>query len=103
MSDPELLWARLLSFHDAGFLLAASVGGSDEGEAAAADAMGLLTEHAYSLLRVVNVFDLCLLSRHDASVIYQSSPRTTVYCVADNLCEHVLDPKGKACYENNLP
>lgn len=54
MSDPELLWARLLSFHDAGFLLAASVGGSDEGEAAAADAMGLLTEHAYSLLRVVN-------------------------------------------------
>ena len=36
MSDPELLWARLLSFHDAGFLLAASVGGSDAGEAAAA-------------------------------------------------------------------
>jgi calpain-15 len=31
------------------------VGGSDAGEAAAAEAMGLLTEHAYSLLRVVSV------------------------------------------------
>lgn len=53
LSDPEMLWARLLSFHDAGFLLSASVGGTDPGENAAAEAMGLLADHAYSLLRVV--------------------------------------------------
>jgi len=53
--DSEMLWARLLSFDDAGFLLSASVGGSSAGEAAAAEAMGLLTDHAYSLLRVVSV------------------------------------------------
>ena len=37
------------------FLLSASVGGSDPGESAAAEAMGLLVDHAYSLLRVVSV------------------------------------------------
>ena len=55
LSDPDLLWAKLLSFHEAGFLLSASVGGSDPGESAAAEAMGLLVDHAYSLLRVVSV------------------------------------------------
>ena len=49
----DMVWARLLSFYEAGFLLSASVGATDEGEAAAAEAMGLLTEHAYSLLKVV--------------------------------------------------
>ena len=52
--DPDMIWARLLSFHEAGFLLSASVGG-DGAENAAAEAMGLLADHAYSLLRVVNV------------------------------------------------
>ena len=49
--DPDLQWARLLSFHEAGFLCGASCGRSDGGEAAAAaaGAMGLLTEHAYSV------------------------------------------------------
>ena len=54
-ADPDLLWAKLLSFHEVGFLLSASVGASEVGEAEAAEAMGLLTEHAYSLLRVVDV------------------------------------------------
>ena len=54
LSDPELVWARLLSFHEAGFLLSASVGG-DSNENAAAEAMGLLADHAYSLLRVLSV------------------------------------------------
>ena len=50
----EIVWARLLSFAEAGFLLAASVGGHDAERNAAAEAMGLLTDHAYSLLRVVS-------------------------------------------------
>ena len=43
-----------LSFHEAGFLLGASCGCGDGGEAAAAaaEAMGLLVEHAYSVLEV---------------------------------------------------
>jgi calpain-15 len=58
--DVELLWAKLLSFEAAGFLMSASVGdwSSDGGSSAAADAaeaMGLLTDHAYSLLRVVGL------------------------------------------------
>lgn len=51
----DLLWAQLLSSHTAGFLLSASVSGADSSEAAAAEAMGLLSDHAYSLLRVVGV------------------------------------------------
>ncbi len=50
----ELAWARLLSFHEAGFLLCASIATDDGAASAAAEAMGLLTDHAYSLLRVVN-------------------------------------------------
>lgn len=52
--DPDVQWARLLSFHEAGFLLGASCGCGDGGEAAAAaaEAMGLLVEHAYSVLEV---------------------------------------------------
>jgi len=46
-----VLWARLLSFHQSGFLLTASIGGKGEGSAAA-EVMGLLSEHAYSLLQV---------------------------------------------------
>ena len=50
--DLDMLWARLLSFDEAGFLCTASIdqrGGF--GGAAAAEAMGLLTQHAYSLLQ----------------------------------------------------
>ena len=47
--------SHLTPHTQAGFLLSASVGSGGEGEAAAAEAMGLLTEHAYSLLRVVSV------------------------------------------------
>ena len=52
---PLLMYAQLLSFHEAGFLMSASVGAADAGEVAAAEAMGLLTEHAYSLLRAIDV------------------------------------------------
>jgi len=55
VTDPEMLWARLLSFHEAGFLMSASVGTDDEAERAATEAMGLLADHAYSLLSVVTV------------------------------------------------
>ena len=54
--DLDVLWARLLSFDEAGFLCTASIdqrGGF--GGAAAAEAMGLLTQHAYSLLQVRSV------------------------------------------------
>jgi calpain-15 len=52
--DPDLQWARLLSFYEAGFLCGASCGCGDGGAAAAAaaEAMGLLSEHAYSILDV---------------------------------------------------
>ena len=53
--DVELLWAKLLSFEAAGFLMSASVGGGSKAAADAADAMELLTDHAYSLLRVVGL------------------------------------------------
>ena len=56
LSDPEMLWARLLSFTEAGFLLSASVSsGGDPNATAAAEAMGLLADHAYSLLKAVSV------------------------------------------------
>ena len=45
----DMVWARLLSFYDAGFLLSASVGAADEGEAAPAEAMGLLLARALTL------------------------------------------------------
>lgn len=52
--DADLQWARLLSFYEAGFLCGASCGCGDGGAAAvaAAEAMGLLSEHAYSILEV---------------------------------------------------
>ena len=55
--EPDVLWSRLLSAHEAGFLCGASCGSvaATDHEAAAlsaaAEAMGLLTEHAYSLLQ----------------------------------------------------
>jgi len=54
VEDPDLQWARLLSFFEAGFLCGASCGSGDGGAAAAAaaEAMGLLSEHAYSVLDV---------------------------------------------------
>ena len=56
-TDRDVLWSRLLSAHEAGFLCGASCGSvaATDHEAAAlsaaAEAMGLLTEHAYSLLQ----------------------------------------------------
>ena len=55
-ADRDVLWSRLLSAHEAGFLCGAScgVGGGGRDAAAlsaAAEAMGLLTEHAYSVLQ----------------------------------------------------
>ena len=51
-----MLWSRLLSAHEAGFLCGASCGSAGGADAAAlsaaAEAMGLLTEHAYSVLQV---------------------------------------------------
>jgi hypothetical protein len=44
----------------------------------------LHTPFHFSLESFLLVF---FLTMHDASVIYQSSSRTTVYCVADNLCQ----------------
>ena len=72
-ADPDVLWGRLLSYHEAGFLCGASCGAdaadadADAGRAAA-EAMGLLSEHAYSLLQVY--------TRHSTSwtgVLYSTS------------------------------
>ena len=46
------LWARLLSLHESRFLMGASCSPKSADGQAAADALGLLTEHAYSLLGV---------------------------------------------------
>ncbi len=60
-ADPDVLWGRLLSYHEAGFLCGASCGAdatdadADAGRAAA-EAMGLLSEHAYSLLQVYSTY-----------------------------------------------
>ena len=50
----DVVWTRLLSFRQAGYLATASIGqgGGPGVDAKAAEAMGLLTEHAYSLLQV---------------------------------------------------
>ncbi|KAL1520041.1 hypothetical protein AB1Y20_023518 [Prymnesium parvum] len=55
--DLEVVWARILGFHEAGYLMTASIGqGSADGaDASLARAMGLLSEHAYSLLQVRTV------------------------------------------------
>lgn len=50
--DADLLWARLLSFREAGFLMGASCGARDARARAAAEAAGLQTMHAYSILDV---------------------------------------------------
>ena len=46
-----MLWARLLSFHESGFLLTASI---EQGNTEA-ETMGLLSEHAYAVLHVTTV------------------------------------------------
>ena len=57
--DTDLLWSKVMSYQSAGFLMGASVSsrgprGEDDRSAreraAAAEAMGLITDHAYSLL-----------------------------------------------------
>ena len=56
-ADRDVLWSRLLSAHEAGYLCGASCGAAGGGGrdaaaiSAAAEAMGLLTEHAYSVLQ----------------------------------------------------
>ena len=60
-ADRDLLWSRLLSAHEAGYLCGASCGAGGGGGrdaaalSAAAEAMGLLTEHAYSVLQVCSL------------------------------------------------
>jgi calpain-15 len=49
--DADELWMRLLSFREQGFLMGASCGGTGV-DNDAAETMGLLTSHAYSLLDV---------------------------------------------------
>lgn len=61
--DTELLWGKVISYHSAGFLMGASCSSGRPGEdsrsqqerAAGAEAMGLITDHAYSLLAVLTV------------------------------------------------
>lgn len=62
--DTELLWGKVVSYDTAGFLMGASCSSrgprgedsrSHRERAAAAEAMGLITDHAYSLLAVMTV------------------------------------------------
>jgi calpain-15 len=51
--DTDTLWARLLSCREAGFLAAASCGSRSAAAEAASASLGLQTQHAYSVLDVV--------------------------------------------------
>lgn len=53
--DDNLLWAKLLSFREAGFLMGASCGGRDTISSDECEAKGLQYAHAYSILDVQQV------------------------------------------------
>ena len=57
--DPDVakIWAKVLSSRQADFLMGASTGASTDAEKAAADAMGLSYNHAYSVLDCLDVDD----------------------------------------------
>ena len=67
LSDPEVtdkLWAQLLSFHGAGFLMGASCNARD-GVAVDFDTVGLMPNHAYSVLEVTQVDHHRLVRLHN--------------------------------------
>jgi len=62
--DTEMLWAQVVSYRDKGYLMGASVSSSSGAmvaDTSAAEAMGLITDHAYSLLEAVQAGPFRLL------------------------------------------
>ena len=59
--DHDIIWARLISYHQAQYPIGASCHPDGEAEEAAAQQMGLLSAHAYSVLDVRDTASLRLV------------------------------------------
>lgn len=64
--DRDELWARLLSFHEAGFLMGVATSGGGD---------GLVGGHAYSLLDVIEVHDSVVGEQSKMTDFFQRSPK----------------------------